>query len=571
MIRIVKHIVISWSILIIASWVMSFFQVFYWWNFRWLVALVFLANAFLLFRHRKKIRFKLPRNKLSQIILIGVALVWAGFMLYGLARVTIMPPNNWDSLTYHLTNIARTNQTGSIWFHPDIIVTRANYSPAGSAPLMMAAFSIVGNDTWVELPQLLAAGLIPLLLVYVARRWFGFSGRWAVLGTLFLISIALYWTNSITTQNDILLIFAFLLAGILSAHSISTGRRGDLIVALLATSLVFGVKYHGMILAVPMALTTLAAFYLKYKQLNKIASSVALSLIPAAVLALPNFIIAQIFYGNFLHQPANTARLFRAGFSTLETNIGHFGGIFYSFPKLDAEYFSHDYGHLGIWFMLCSLFIPATLLYFWHKRESAKAIFLIPVLTFICLFLFIHYPDPFDLRLVLVAPLILGFLSTVFLISKTRGFIRATFILLLIILSSYTAFQQLRWDFNGYVRTGAKEMLKTPDRYTSGEYYSFFRTALRQFEISNAELGRGANIIFFGNEDSWNYPYFGSSWQNKIDYADSYADAVSRFLKGDYDYVVMEAAAHQQAEIINLLPADSTLLARDDFSLIYKK
>jgi hypothetical protein len=571
MIRLVKHIVLSWSALIVASWVMSFFQIFQWWNFRWIVGVLLLANIFFLFKHRKKLNFKLPTDKLTRIIIISVALVWAGFMLYGFAKVTIMPPNNWDSMTYHLTNIARTSETGSIWYDPNINVTRVNYSPAGSAPLMMAAFSMVGADRWVELPQLLAAGLIPLLLVYISRRWFGFSGKWAALSTLFLISIALYWTNSVTTQNDILLVLAFLLAGILSAHSISTGRRRDLIIALMATSIVFGVKYHGMILAVPMAITTLIAFYLKYRQLNKIASSVAISLIPAVVLALPNFIIAQIFYGSFLHQPANTARLFRAGFGTLETNIAHFGGIFYNFPKLDAEYFSHDYGHLGIWFMLCSLFIPAALIYFWRKRDSAKAVFLIPLITFISLFLFIHYPDPFDLRLFMVAPLILGFLSTVFLISKTTGLIKATLILLLIIFSGYTVYHQLRWDFNGFVRTAAKETLRTSDGYTNGEYYYFHRTALREFELSNVELGRGADIIFFGNEDSWVYPYFGNRWQNKIEYADNYADAIRKFADGNYNYMVLEAASSQQDKILKSVPVDIKLLTRDDYSLIYSK
>lgn len=571
MIRLVKHIVLSWSALIVASWVMSLFQVFQWWNFRWVVGVLLLANIFFLFKHRQKLNFKLPADKLTRIILLVAALVWAGFMLYGFAKVTIMPPNNWDSMTYHLTNIARTSETGSIWYDPDITVTRANYSPAGSAPLMMAAFSLVGADNWVELPQLLAAGLIPLLLVYISRRWFGFSGKWALLSTLFLISLPLYWTNTVTTQNDILLILAFLLAGILSAHSISTGKRSDLIVALLATSLVFGVKYHGMILAVPMAISTMTAFYLKYKQLNKIASSIAISIIPAIVLALPNFIIAQIFYGSFLHQPANTARLFRAGFGTLGTNIDHFGVIFYSFPKLDAEYFSHDYGHLGIWFMLCSLFIPAALIYFWRKRDSAKAIFLIPVITFISLFLFIHYPDPFDLRLFLVAPLTLGFLSTVFLISKSTGLIRTTIILLLIIFSGYTTYHQLRWDANGFMRTGVKEVLRSSDGYTNGEYYSFHRTALKEFELSNAELGKAANIMFSGNEDSWIYPYFGSRWQNKIDYADSYADAIQRFTAGNYDYLVLEAITPQQPELLKSVPADIKLLAKDDFSLIYNK
>src|SRR5262249_13449970 len=147
------------------------------------------------------------------------------------------PPNNWDSMTYHLTRAVEWLQRGGIQYIPDATTERINALQPGSELLILWTFAFLHGDTVAALPQLLAQ-LACLVAVYAIARGIGFRrapSAFAALMTATLTEIAL---QSVTTQND-LTAASFVAA----AAALIVGRsRPEVALAALAVGLALGTK-----------------------------------------------------------------------------------------------------------------------------------------------------------------------------------------------------------------------------------------------------------------------------------------------------------------------------------------
>ncbi len=124
----------------------------------------------------------------------------------------IAPPNNWDSMTYHLPRVFHWAANGSVFYYPSYI-SRQVFYPPGAEYCLLHAHLLSGDDQWFCFLQwfsyigcMLATSLIAKFLG--ARRY----GQMAA--AVFMATLPMAVLQSTTTQNDLLV--SFLLASFIA-------------------------------------------------------------------------------------------------------------------------------------------------------------------------------------------------------------------------------------------------------------------------------------------------------------------------------------------------------------------
>jgi hypothetical protein len=147
------------------------------------------------------------------------------------------PPNNWDSLTYHLTRAAAWKQHGGVYWEPNAPTDRINeFQPLAEQGILFL-FVVGGSGALFALPQFVAQ-LATLAAVYLIARRLGHgpaaaAGAAGLFGTFTLVAL-----EATTAQNDLV---AASLPAAAAAFLLGTGRR-EVLLAGVAVGLAVGVK-----------------------------------------------------------------------------------------------------------------------------------------------------------------------------------------------------------------------------------------------------------------------------------------------------------------------------------------
>jgi len=200
------------------------------------------------------------------VLLAGVVAV---ALAYELVLVLATPPNNWDSLTYHLARAAAWFRHGGLYWIPNAPTARMNEFQPGAELLVLYLFTATGKGALWALPQYLAQ-LAAMAAVYVVSRRLGYEPRRALLAALLFATLSLVALEATTAQNDLV---AASLAVAAAAFVVRGEPRGAL-VAGLAAGVGCGVKLTA-VLALPV-LVALAALSGR-KVLSRFALSAACS------------------------------------------------------------------------------------------------------------------------------------------------------------------------------------------------------------------------------------------------------------------------------------------------------
>lgn len=150
---------------------------------------------------RPLVQFSPGLTGLDRLILGGIILVLG----ITLATALIAPPNNWDSMTYHMPRVMHWLQNHSTALYPTSILRQIAFPP-GNAALISHLQLLSGGDTLANLVHWLAfvgtlvvtTGLTRHLLPYPHHPW---------LGAVLFLSIPMALMQAATTQNDLLTAF----------------------------------------------------------------------------------------------------------------------------------------------------------------------------------------------------------------------------------------------------------------------------------------------------------------------------------------------------------------------------
>ena len=146
------------------------------------------------------------RNPIGILLILFITLTFIQGLIY--------PPNNWDSLTYHMGRIPHWVENQSLENFPTAIY-RQIYSPPLGELIITQLCILNSSDLFANAVQLIF--LIGSLAAFIEiSKEFGFSRRAILIGIVFLITMPELLLQASSTQNDIIVSF-FILTSILFA------------------------------------------------------------------------------------------------------------------------------------------------------------------------------------------------------------------------------------------------------------------------------------------------------------------------------------------------------------------
>ncbi len=183
-------------------------------------------------RPRPPLPPRVPVDPLVAALAVTVVLACA----YELFLIAATPPNNWDSMHYHLARVAAWHARGSLGYFPTHNAIENAYPP-NSELLVLSTVMFLGRDLFAALPQFVAA-LATSAAVFVIARRLGYDRSRAAFSALLFPTLTIVALESVTPQND--LIEASFVAG---AVALALGRtRVETVLAGLALGLAAGTK-----------------------------------------------------------------------------------------------------------------------------------------------------------------------------------------------------------------------------------------------------------------------------------------------------------------------------------------
>jgi Dolichyl-phosphate-mannose-protein mannosyltransferase len=168
-------------------------------------------------------------------------------------------PNNWDSMTYHLSRAAYWLQEHSATRFPGGSVRQLGLGP--NAEMLDAwTMAITGTDRFVATVQWFA--LVGLACtVFLGARVIGFNRSCALFAAALFVTLPQPILQSTTTQNDLVAAFFVLATAAFGVRGLQGRHMGDLIVAALAAGLAIGTKGTVFALAPSLAIILGAAVW----------------------------------------------------------------------------------------------------------------------------------------------------------------------------------------------------------------------------------------------------------------------------------------------------------------------
>jgi hypothetical protein len=168
-------------------------------------AVLFIAALAVWTMHRRPLP-SLPVVRGSQLrahpVLLALGCVVACALAYEAFLAVATPPNNWDSMTYHLVRAVEWLQRGRVGYVPQPATERVNALQPNAEIEVLYTFAFLHRDTLAALPQL-TAELASLVAVYGIARRLAFRPAPAALAALLTATLTEVALESVTTQNDL--------------------------------------------------------------------------------------------------------------------------------------------------------------------------------------------------------------------------------------------------------------------------------------------------------------------------------------------------------------------------------
>lgn len=169
-------------------------------------------------------------------LLVALGLAVAAALVYQAFIVVATSPNNFDSMTYHLSRVAAWYQDGGV-HQLTAHTARQNVMPPNSEFAVLYSVVFLGRDTLAAAPQLFAE-IAVLIAIYGCARRLLFPRSGALFAALTTATLTEFALQSVTTQND-LVVAAFV---VIAAYFLLGRSRRELPLAALALALAVGTK-----------------------------------------------------------------------------------------------------------------------------------------------------------------------------------------------------------------------------------------------------------------------------------------------------------------------------------------
>ena len=216
----------------------------------WLVADILGLIVYLKFKNIKPIFEKNQDEKLPSVLIGLLGGVLFIFAAVGLIAV-VSPPNNWDSMTYHMSRVVHWIQNRSVEHYPTSYVPQL-YHPPGAEFAIMHFQIITGGDRFANLIQWLSM-LGSAIAVSLIAQQLGANQRGQVFAAVFAATLPMGILQASSTQNDYAVCFwivcfvscglAGMSAGITLSNTLRIGASLGLALLTKTTAYIFALPF----------------------------------------------------------------------------------------------------------------------------------------------------------------------------------------------------------------------------------------------------------------------------------------------------------------------------------------
>lgn len=504
-------------------------------------------------------------KKVFMVVLL-LPLVWT---IWAVIRILLLPPLNYDSITYHLPMIANWLQHGTLALY-DTNTYRQIIFPVNAEILQMFHVIFVQNDSIVELVQL-ESFLVCYVGVYVISRKAGMSKGWSLNASGILLTVPMALLQSCTTQNDVVVAASLVLSMVWLSCYISNPGIKPLFLLSLALGFLLGVKINMIISFGVLVLCTFFVFWSKRGigfRKSHLLAFVMMLLLSAALLGSEIYVRNLMFFKKVLPVdliPGPMESHFVVSVTTVTENLIFLGKWWFvtCWDYLSPSTWNHNFSHYGPLFsyvvlpFACMTGIALLIRVFSRERLEAErllalVIFLVIIGSLIGFFLS-HRPRPYDLRYLIFVPVGLSTVAFWFL-SRMKAKLETIVAVIIVIISLPTMVLAAALDDGKTIQKAYS--LEPGERTTAnlGEYG--FPQTLRAFDRVVKE---GESVIYCGTEDDWSYTLFGHDFSRRI----YYASTLEKVLSYLDNYPIQWVMVHQSyTEIIDYLTRNNTLFKK---------
>jgi len=278
--------------------ILSLFNIF---SFNYVLISWVLIDGGIIYLNKEKIKLNvfsifsreviIPKKE-KNILLFVFIIIILPLLLFAI----FIPPNNWDSMAYHLPRVEHWIQNKNIYPYSTNIVRQALTSPLSE--YIIANFQILANtDAFSNLVQFASF----IFILFSATLIFSIL-KIGMKGQLFLflalLSLPMVLFQATTTQTDLLASFFFISFILFSLLIIKTESNFKTNFIFLALSLTLGIltKYHIAIFVAPIVIYLL--FYLINKKNNtNTIFAILISSLTIVIILVPLFTRNIYFFG----------------------------------------------------------------------------------------------------------------------------------------------------------------------------------------------------------------------------------------------------------------------------------
>lgn len=534
--QIILFFVISSANIVLAALVLSLFKGINPYGYL-IIHIVFLFLTFLVIRLTGK-RFTppLPQIDLSRlkelkkhpaILILGTAVLI--FLATSIFLVLLVPPNNWDSMTYHLSRIGFWLQNGSLDFF-QTYNPRQNYMPPNAEILMMWQIAFIKSDVFAGFVQWISY-LGTLLIIYGIAMELGSSSIQSIFASLVWASIPEVMLEATSTQNDLVVTF-FLMA---SVFFILRGCKNSdwkwFVISGISLGLAVGTKLTAIFAMPGIFIGALFLFY-KAKNLWKgLSVWIASILIGTIIFGSHSYIQSYSHYGS----PFGTKEVLSGSTSpnimNMFYNLYHIGHRFLDtsgLPFVEIPGFFHilyfhednaGYGLVWLFFGVPVFFYAMYKGFF--KNDFLKAWIFIIAVGYLLSFSFALKINPWIFRLLIpftamVCPLVAPLYPQEDKYKKINWY-KKIFISIAVIgaISIFTC---------TFFNISKPVYLPIPDRkgifemsfYEKRFFYPSKIDDMMIYKELDKMAQKGERVGIIASGDDWDYPAFGKRFERKV-------------------------------------------------------
>jgi len=205
------------------------------------------------------------------------------------------PPNNWDSMTYHLPRVEHWIQNKNIYPYPTHII-RQIISPPMSEYILFQIRILAGNDYFVNLIQYISyIGVLCTASLIMKVLNVDYKGQ--LFSIIMIISLPMGIFQATTTQSDLIAAFFFLNSIYFSILLLKNKETNKTNIFFFLSSILIGtlVKYTILIFLVPYLIYL--AIILVINKKNELVYIICCGILLFVVLYFP-FLYRNIYYFN---------------------------------------------------------------------------------------------------------------------------------------------------------------------------------------------------------------------------------------------------------------------------------